>query len=225
MPSPIRFLIAIAGVAALTWCGAVALDLSSARRVVDEATLRLGAWSVSPANAGDPVVDRIRAELEGASVRRAADPASHELLGVLLAKWPAAQPDMERSLREFTAALALRPTSPYAWSNMAQAKYSKGDSAQAIEVALGRAAQLGPAEPEVQRTVADFGLALWNDISPASRTAVERVVADGMRRNPMETLRIAARRGRLDVACRHLAASRNDDPRSVRRCQGTEASP
>jgi hypothetical protein len=72
---------------------------------------------------------------------------------------------------------------------------------------------MGPAEPEVQRTVIDYGLALWDEESPQTRQAVETAITGAMKRDPAEALQIAERRGRLAVACRHLAdAPRRVDP-------------
>jgi hypothetical protein len=120
----------------------------------------------------------------------------------------------------------LRPTSGYTWGNLLEAKYRIGESPAAFESALLRAAALGPSEPEVQRIVADIGLATWNESSPRARSATEGMVAAGMKRNPLETLQIAGRRGRLDVACLHLVeSSRRIEPKWSQLCPSREATP
>jgi hypothetical protein len=49
------------------------------------------------------------------------------------------------------------------------------------------------------------------------------MVAAGMKRNPLEMLQIAERRGRLAVACRHFAGSpRLSLPKWFQLCQSTE---
>jgi Flp pilus assembly protein CpaB len=68
---------------------------------------------------------------------------------------------------------------------------------------------MGPWEPEVQRVVADVGLATFNEVQARTRATIERMVAFGMRRQPLEILQIAQRRGRLDVACRHVADNKH----------------
>ena len=83
--------------------------------------------------------------------------------------------------------------------------YRAGQTGTQFEHALTKAARLGPSEPAVQRIVADYGLAVWDEVGPGTREAVQAVVANGMRRNPKEMLQIAGRRGRLAVACRHIA--------------------
>ena len=112
--------------------------------------------------------------------------------------------DFEEAQRQLVAAIEARPGSPYTWANLAVMKYRLGDTGPAFEKSLLNAANLGPYEPEVQQIVADLGLAVYDEVAPATRAAVERMVAAGMKRNAAEILQIAARRGRLDTACRHL---------------------
>src|SRR5437868_4173187 len=73
-----------------------------------------------------------------------------------------------------------------------------------LEAPLLNAALLGPSELAVQRTVADFGLAIYRDAGPRTREVVAGMLAAGMRRDPAEFMQIAQRRGRLDVACSHF---------------------
>ncbi len=103
-------------------------------------------------------------------------------------------------------------------------KYRLGDTGKEFEAALVNAAAVGPFEPEVQGAVALLGLAVWDEVAPATRRAIDRMVAAGMKRNPLEMLQIAERRGRLDIACGHLA----DSPRRIgskwaETCQSLEA--
>jgi hypothetical protein len=88
------------------------------------------------------------------------------------------------------------------------------------------ASNLGPYEPEVQQMVSDLGLAMYDEVSPATRAAIERMVGAGMKRNAAEILQIASRRGRLGAACRHLDGEpRPAASKSTQICQSMEATP
>lgn len=150
------------------------------------------------------------------------DPIVHELHGLLLLKTEGAE-NLKEAESRFTRALMLRPISPYAWASLAETKYRQGDTRQVFEVALVRAAELGAAEPQVQRTVAFYGLAVRDEVGPATRAAIDRIVGNGMRRDPSEMLQIAQRRGRLSTACRHLSGSaRQPDAKWLKTCQSSE---
>jgi hypothetical protein len=110
----------------------------------------------------------------------------------------------KESMAALVQALALRPVSPYTWAAHAEALYRSGDTGPLFESSLARAVALGPSEPAVQRSVALYGLAVYDEINAGTRGAVERAVAAGLRRDPWEIMTIAERRGRLDVACRLL---------------------
>jgi hypothetical protein len=161
--------------------------------------------------------------LNRAAARNPGNPAVHELLGVLGARRFDRPEYIQEGAVHFAKAIELRPTSPYTWANIAEAKYRLGDTGKQFEAALVRSAQLGPSEAEVQRTVADLGLAVWNEADPQTLAAVDRMLTSGMRRNLPEMLQISGRRGRLDVACRHLAELRTVDSNSSKLCQSTGA--
>lgn len=124
-------------------------------------------------------------------------------------------------MAESIKAIGLRPSSPYPWSNIVALEYRRGGTGPLFEAALRNAAELGPSEPEVERSVVDYGLAVWNEVAPETRRAVEAVVTRAMERDPRETLHLAAKRGRLAVACRHLPS--REDKQWLRTCQSTEA--
>jgi hypothetical protein len=78
----------------------------------------------------------------------------------------------------------------------------------------------------VQRLIANYGLAIWDEIDPPAQAAVDRLLAAGFRRKPLDMLLISERRGRLDTACRHLDGdSRTPDPRVIFTCRGRETTP
>jgi hypothetical protein len=168
---------------------------------------------------------RERASLEGhwervkdAARQAPGDPRLQELAALLeLRATEASGPGVRSHLER---ALLMRPSSPYTWANLAADRYRAGETGRPFIAALERAAELGPYEPEVQATVAFYGLAVWDELDARSHQAVESMVAAGMKRNPMEMLQISQRRGRLDIACRHLdGVPRQTDPKLLRLCQ------
>lgn len=169
-------------------------------------TFESAAWREAP-----PQFDTwlsLRAKLLEAQSLTPRNPGVLEGLGVLHER-RAASRDMLLYARDYFArSLEVRPASPYAWANLAAVRYELGDTGAAFEGALVRAVELGPWEPEVQRVVADVGLAVLEEVQPATRAAIERAVGFAMRRDPVATLQVAERRGRLDVACRHVAGNR-----------------
>ena len=166
------------------------------------------------------------ADLVRAAAEVPKDPLLRELLALAIVRGGNEVGELSEAERHLAAAIALRPGSPYAWASLVEVKYRIGDTGAAFEKALVNAARLGPYEPEVQRVVTDYGLAVLDEVGPATRAAIERTVAAAMKRNAPEILQIAARRGRLGVACRHLdgiprpAASKWTQP-----CQSMEATP
>lgn len=154
------------------------------------------------------------------------DPSVLERIGLLDSRRTQSPTSMSRAADYFTRALRERPVSPYTWALLAEVKYLQGSTGKEFELALRHAAFLGPAEPEVQLMVADYGLAVWNEVSDSTRQAIDRMVGAGVHRNSLEMLRISERRGRLAEACRHLVGmTRAPDPMWSRTCQGTEATP
>ena len=75
-----------------------------------------------------------------------------------------------------------------------------------------------------KRDVALYGLAVWEEVAPETRDAIDHMMTNGMRRDPAQMLQIAQRRGRLDVACRHSPGlQRQTDSKWVQLCQSMEA--
>jgi hypothetical protein len=163
------------------------------------------------------------ADLQRASALDAANPAIGELLGLF-------EISSERSeyLKEaavyFRESLERRPISSYTWANLAAVDYRIGATDEEFRTALAHAAELGPNEPEVQRTLADLGLAVWAEVDSPMRSTIEGAVERGMKSQPRQILQIAERRGRLAVACRHAVGSpRQTDTKWLQLCQSTEA--
>jgi hypothetical protein len=219
-----RLFIAVPVVLALAWLSFNALRVGTADAIIYDASVEMSTWSASGAQPADQTWNWVNADLERAARWTPLNPYVQELQGLLDARRTDAPEYLPQSIVHFKRALELRPTSPYDWANIAAAQYRIGDTGTVFERAIVRAAQLGPSEPAVQRTVADYGLAVWNEASPATRAAVTAVVANGMRRNTKEMLQIAERRGRLAVACGLLPVEpRTLDMKPPQLCQGTEA--
>ena len=161
--------------------------------------------------------------LEGPVDRVPANPAYHELLGIAMARQAQSPRQADRALAHIRQALALRPVSPYAWAALAEALYLAGVADETFEVALQRAAQLGPNEPAVQEMVALYGLAVLDEMKPQTHAAIQRMVDAGMRRDAPGMMRIAERRGRLDAACRHVGATSRMDGNRAQLCKNTGA--
>ena len=208
---------------------------SGAAAVTAIGTLALAAWTAVHAGVARQVAVEEQAKLYaereadldaalGAARAASRDPVANEAAALALAR--AGQEYLADARVHFETAIRMRPTSPYTWSNIAAVDYLAGDTGPGFESAIKRAVELGPSEPEVQATVALYGLAVFDQLHPSAREAVERMVAAGMRRKAGETLQIAGRRGRLDVACRHLAgAPRQTEPKWTKLCEGMEATP
>jgi hypothetical protein len=182
------------------------------------ATLESAQWRKSP-----PALDawlQVRTALLEAERLAPRSPIVSESLGVLHARRSSSREFLIYARDYFAHSLEARPTSPYTWANYAETKYLLGETGPAFEQALVNAAHLGPWEPEVQRLVADIGLAVHREVKPETRAVIASVVALGMRRNPLEILQISERRGRLDVACIHVTNNRRvTDPQWTERCR------
>ena len=216
-----RLVTAFAAVAALGWAAAEALRAASVEESLASVSQQVAAL---PANASLPAPRHAELwrELELAESRQPRNPAVHELKGLLSRHRFDAPEIAALASAHFIRAIALRPVSPTTWANLVQAKYEAGDTSGAFGKVLATAALLGPSAPHVQRMVAHYGLAVWDEVSEPVRAAIDASLAAGMRRNPLEMLRIAQRRGRLAIACRHLAGIPLD-PKWAQLCPSREA--
>ena len=208
-----RLLTVVPVLALLGWCGVQAVDYGIAWTTAANATREIE--RVRRAGAGE-ITPWVRSDLRLAGQAVPGDPTILELMAIV---------DPEGNAeRQLAQAIEARPGSGYTWANLVAAKYRVGDTGPGFEKAVTNAARLGPLEPEVQRTLVDYGLAVLEEAGPATRAAIERTVAAGMKRNAPEILQIAARRGRLGVACRHLdGVPRPAESKWTKLCQSMEA--
>lgn len=224
MNRPIRVAAVVPVVVGLGWLSVCAVQSGVAGTAVFEAGIATSEWSFSGAQPSAETLEAIAGSLLHARDLTPRAPAVHELLGVVTARMTSRPEYASEADVHFVDAAVLRPTSPYTWANLVALRYGRGDTGPSFEAALRNAAMLGPYESPVQRTVANYGLAVWDEVGEKTRTAVEGAVANAMKRNPMEMLQIADRRGRLAVPCRHLTGStRQADSKWVQLCQSMEA--
>jgi hypothetical protein len=207
---------AVLGAVLLT---AEAFRLGAADTLLAEssATLESAAW-----RSARPSLDAwlaVRDALLRAERLAPGSPGVAETLGVLHAR-RAASPEMLAHAKDYLRrSLERRPASPYTWASFAEVKYLLGEVDPSLEGALVNMAELGPWEPEVQLLGADIGLALFDVVTPQARRSIERLVENGMRRNPSATLQVANKRGRLDVACRFVQMNRKNAVKQFTICE------
>ena len=224
MRAPLRWALAVPALAALGFVSWVAIQDGRADGIAQDAGREVGAWAAGGLEPAEQTWQSVWDELGRAAAIAPDNPAVMELQGVLLARRLDRPERVQQALERFHAAARARPTSPFPWANIAAALYRSGDTGPAFEEALRRAVYLGPSEPGVQAAVADYGLAVWDEVKPETRLAIDRMVGAGLRRDPPRMLGIAARRGRLSTACRHMpTVAGKPDPQWSQLCQGTEA--
>jgi hypothetical protein len=194
-------LAAAIGVFVLAWLAFWSVRLGVAGSASANATRELERMSASSAGgSGDWWKDDLRRVV----IDVPKDPTANELLAIATIG-STNDPEQLIAARELLVnAIAQRPGSGYSWASLAAVKYRLGETDAMFESALVNAMKLAPYEPEVQRGIVDYGLAVIDEVKPEARTAIERALAAGMNRNAPEILQISARRGRLGAACRHL---------------------
>ncbi len=226
----VKAIVSVLAVAGLIALGRYAFEAGTEGMQIHDATAVASRWYSSKAPTQQQWAS-IRDDMRSLVSSGTDDPAAFELLALAdtyLADASATsrQEYLSEAVVQFGKSLELRPMSAYVWANLAATQYRLGDTGKPFRTALVHAAELGPQEPEVQATVANFGLAVWNEVDAQTQAAIESSVAAGMRRQPRETLQIAERRGRLAVPCRHVAGSpRQTDTKWLQLCQSTEATP
>jgi hypothetical protein len=99
---------------------------------------------------------------------------------------------LRRESRDYyRRAAALRPTWPYTWANLAQTQLALTELDPAFAHALIRAAELGPAEPDVQIAVAELGISGWYALPEEAKQVVQKSARRGVQ-NSGSRLRSAA---------------------------------
>ncbi|HLX22430.1 MAG TPA: hypothetical protein VKR38_03705 [Usitatibacter sp.] len=215
--------ISAAAIAVFGVSGLVAIRDGVVDTAVNTANIEMLTWGASGAAPGVETQRWVREDLEWAVARVSDDPVTHELLGTLALRGLSKPDDARVAYERYRETLQMRPSSPYTWMRLAELKYRTGDTGAKFEDYLQRAAELGHAEPEIQREGAFLGLAVYDDLSAPARAAVDTLLQAGIRRDTPEMMRISRRRGRLDVTCGLASGMASGiDSKSSQSCQGTE---
>ena len=165
-------------------------------------------------------------KLESALAILPSNPNTSELLGLLASQRSDSGEILDSAVIHLQRALALRPVSAYSWANLAEARYRRGEPGANMELPIARAVELGRAEPGVQQIIANYGLAVWDELTPQAQGQVDQMIGAGARRNPLEMLQISERRGRLGPVCKHLLGTqRTPDAKLAQICQSREITP
>ena len=102
----------------------------------------------------------------------------------------------------YQAALALRPTWPWDWGNLALVKYQQyQDTSGVYQDALVRAVEFGPREPSLQRQVAELGSDSWSALNPAAAEAVLTAVDRALERDAETLSEISDAKERWQPLC------------------------
>jgi hypothetical protein len=217
-----RWLLAAPVLVAVAAIAVGAFSSGKANIVTREAAREIASWAATAGPRQDTMA-AVLDDLRTATVALPGDAHGVELQGIVKGRGRADPAMLAEAIADFRQAVMYRPVSPYTWANLVHAFYEAGNTGPEFEHAIRQAQALGPWEPEVQATLANYGLAVREEVSPATRGAIDLAVASAMRRNPSETLQISERRGRLDVAC----AGVNWDPaaKPYKQCQQWEKRP
>jgi predicted Zn-dependent protease len=192
--------------------------------LVRDAYMTIEATDLGRISRTDDSVAIMDVALNSALAYAPADPVLNDMVGIVETR--RGDDHLAKAREHFAESLTLRPTSAYTWAHLIEVMYRQGETGVAFQSALRRASQFGPFEPEVQRTVASYGMALWDEVEPSTRKSIGSMLSNGLRRNSLEMLQIAKMRGRLDVACRHVAGLPHpNDATSTKFCQSVEATP
>jgi hypothetical protein len=221
MVSTARLFVVGAGVLMLGSLSYFAVNYGIAGDAAVSAAGQLGRMNrssdVASAGWGKDALRRAVAEVPG-------DPTANEVLAIGLMRDTNDLGQLTEARERFVSAIERRPGSGYTWASLAAVKYRLGETDDAFETAMVNAMRLAPYEPEVQRDVVDYGLAVMDEVKPETRAAIDRALAVGMKRNAPEILQISARRGKLGAACRHLdGVPRPAESKWTQLCQSMEA--
>jgi len=121
----------------------------------------------------------------------------------------------------YQRALALRPTWPWDWGNLALVKYEQyQDSSEVYQDALVRAVQFGPRQSSLQRLVTELGIDSWPVLRPDAVTAVLKAADRALERNPASFSGMAVQLEKWRPLCRRAGAA---FPHLARRCAAEAA--
>ena len=167
-------------------------------------------WLKNPATMSFEFWEKANGNLARALAMDPKNPVLHESLGQLLdnkaihVKWITPEEraqTWQESRDHFRTAIALRPVSPYTWSNLALINSRLGEWNEETQLALRQAATLGPWEPEVQVNIAAVGWAGWNKWPADLKPVLEENLIRGSKRQRETMLRLIASPQQKNYIC------------------------
>lgn len=212
--APARVMVWRRGLALLAMVGLVAAGVQASLHGLANVyglfpAQRLGAWQ-SARQVPEP--EELSLALGQLRTARALDPGNPGYMDDqgLLWEWAAAGGDtlasprdaLEQARDAHREAIRLRPLWPYSWANLARVKAQLGEVDVELALALEKASRLGPWEPKVQRSIADAGMRVWDQLGPAPRRAVLENLQRGVRIQREAMLRIAMRYKKIHLLAR-----------------------
>lgn len=145
------------------------------------------------------------AQLQAALARSPEDPHLLDLQGRLLALTVRTENGVTHRLPESIAplerAVALRPTSPFAWASLAWTMYATGKTDGKFHAILEKIVETGPFEEGALMVTIDYGLATWDVAPETTKQAVLTALKNADRRDAVSIVAIAQRRGKLEKVC------------------------
>lgn len=157
---------------------------------------QMGLWTdaythLAAAARMDPDNPQVTTDIGMLSAELALQPAASRLSASL----------RRESLGVFRKAVRQRPTWPFAWGQIAVLKYNLGEFDPEFSDALRRTAELGPAEPDLQRMVVEIGLGEWARLGTGERAAVTGMLRRGLEMDRAGMNGTIRRIGRQPVVC------------------------
>jgi hypothetical protein len=200
----VRWAVVIVALPLLAWGGYWAARMGEADASWGHEAIRLADWQQMRYLPRLEERIAMQAVLERAARLSPANPSIPESLGLLQLQSGSHPENAVLALEHFAIALENRPGSPYTWANIAEARAIVRLPDAEVLAPLMTAWRQGPSEPEVQRTMVDLGLGMFDRANPDLQGIVKTAMANAMRRSPYRTLPIAFRHNRLDLACPYV---------------------
>ncbi len=204
-----RALIALLGIAVLSWAAYEAGRRGFADWVSLRARFQVASWAQKRTVPSQEQWQRAVDALGAAQKLAPEDPSLHDHLGAAYELASAALDPKGRwnvytefALLHFQQAAARRPTSPYSWASIAMMKYRLGRVDEELFQALALAMRLGPWEPQVQITVSDLGLALWDRLDTHQKGEMRENWRRTAVRQADQLAKLAIARKRVDLLCK-----------------------
>ncbi len=169
----------------------------------------LRSWTIGERELNNTDWDRLRADLSKALELDPYHPKIHEHYAIAIegrfSKLPQGDSEAEnfrkQALNHYIKSVSLRPSWPYAWSNVMTVKFRLGQIDEEFIQALHIAETLGPWEPGIQKMVIDIGLITWPRLSYSDRSFVMKTISHALEKQPKAALSLVDRHGVLDTVC------------------------